>query len=100
MFSLCYESNPLPAQDGTLAKRLDQFVQEYDGRTPYDVHLILQVPKLLSKNSVETSIKITDTELYNTTNAEHDWQLIAKKYIGQHAKLLFSYLKMHAVLYS
>jgi len=71
-------------EDGTLAKRLDRFVQEYDGRTPYDVHLILQVPKLLSKNSDGTSIKIT--ELYNTTNAEHDWQLIAKKYIGQHAK--------------
>jgi hypothetical protein len=71
-------------EDGTLAKRLDRFVQEYDGRTPYDVHLILQVPKLLSKNSDGTSIKVT--ELYNTTNSEHDWQLIAKKHIGQHAQ--------------
>ena len=70
-------------EDGTLAKRLDRFVQEYDGRNPYDVHLILQVPKLLSKNGDGTSLKIT--ELYNTTNAEQDWQLIAKKYIGQHA---------------
>ena len=71
-------------EDGTLAKRLDRFVQEYDGRDPYDVHLILQVPKLLSKNSDGTSVHIT--ELYNTTNAENDWQLIAKKYIGQHAE--------------
>lgn len=71
-------------EDGTLAKRLDRFVQEYDGRNPYDVHLILQVPKLLSKNGDGTSINIT--ELYNTTNAEQDWQLIAKKYIGQHAE--------------
>jgi len=71
-------------EDGTLAKRLDRFVQEYDGRNPYDVHLILQVPKLLSKKSDGTLINIT--ELYNTTNAEHDWKLIAKKYIGQHAE--------------
>jgi hypothetical protein len=71
-------------EDGTLAKRLDRFVKEYDGRTPYEVHLILQVPKLLSKTSDGTSLKIT--ELYNTTNAEHDWQFIAKKHIGQHAQ--------------
>jgi hypothetical protein len=26
--------------------------------------------------------------LYNTTNAKNDWKTIAKKYIGEHAKLL------------
>ncbi|KAL7454535.1 hypothetical protein ACHAWC_006160, partial [Mediolabrus comicus] len=76
-------------EDGTLAKRLERFVQEYDGRTPYDVHLILQVPKLLSKDgSSSGSSSINITELYNTTNAKNDWKTIAKKYIGEHAKLL------------
>ena len=74
-------------EDGTLAKRLERFVQEYDGRTPYDIHLILQVPKLLSKDS-STGSSINITELYNTINAKNDWKTIAKKYIGEHAKLL------------
>ena len=75
-------------EDGTLAKRLERFVQEYDGRTPYDVHLILQVPKLLSKDGSSNGLSINITELYNTTNAKNDWKTIAKKYIGEHAKLL------------
>ena len=75
-------------EDGTLAKRLERFVQEYDGRTPYDVHLILQVPKLLSKDGSSNGLSINITELYNTTNAKNDWKTIAKKYIGDHAKLL------------
>ena len=69
-------------ENGTLASRLERFVQEYDGRTPFDIHLNLQVP-LLSSSTNGLSMHLT--ELYNTTNSEKDWKSIAKRYIHEEA---------------
>jgi hypothetical protein len=66
------------AENGTLARRLERFVSEYDGRSPFDVHLKFQVP-LLSDND---GYPIYLTELHNTTNSEEDWTAIAKRYMG------------------
>lgn len=70
-------------ENGTLASRLERFVQDYDGRSPYDIHLALQVP-MLSDGSNGRPLYIT--ELYNTTNAEGDWNAIAKRYLGEKAE--------------
>lgn len=71
-------------ENGTLAERLERFVREYDGRSPFDVHLALQVPLL---SDVSTGRALPVTELYNTTDAERDWQAIAKRYLGEEAVL-------------
>jgi len=71
-------------ENGTLASRLERFVHEYDGRSPYDIHLALQVPML---SDVSNGRMIPITELYNTTNAEGDWNAIAKRYLGEEAVL-------------
>jgi len=74
-----------PSQEnGTLASRLDRFVQDYDGRSPFDVHLALQVPML---SNIVDGRSLFITELHNTTNSEGDWNNIAKKYIGEEAIL-------------
>ena len=74
-----------PSQEnGTLAARLDRFVQDYDGRSPFDVHLALQVPML---SNIVDGRSLFITELHNTTNSERDWNNIAKKYIGEEAIL-------------
>lgn len=67
------------AENGTLAHRMERFVSEYDGRTPFDVHLKFQVP-LLSHNDGSPMYL---TELHNTTNSEGDWTAIAKRYMGE-----------------
>lgn len=66
-------------ENGTLASRLERFVQEYDGLSPFDVHLIFQVPMLSNRDGYAMYI----TELYNTTNSKQDWNDIAKKYLGE-----------------
>ena len=71
-------------ENGTLASRLDRFVQDYDGRSPFDVHLALQVPML---SNIVDGRSLFITELHNTTNSERDWNNIAKKYIGEEAIL-------------
>ncbi|KAL3785365.1 hypothetical protein HJC23_011048 [Cyclotella cryptica] len=67
------------AENGTLTHRLERFVREYDGRTPFDIHLNFQVPLLSNKEGYPIYL----TELHNTTNAEGDWRTIAKKYLGE-----------------
>ena len=64
------------AENGTLASRLERFVNEYDGRNPFDVHLTLQVPMLSSVNGIPLHI----TQIYNTTDADNAWRQIAKQF--------------------
>lgn len=66
------------AENGTLAFRLERFVIDYDGRSPFDIHLALQVPLL---SDVNTGRSIYVTELHNTTNGEGDWKSIARRYL-------------------
>jgi len=72
------------AENGTLASRLERFVMDYDGRSPFDIHLALQVPLL---SDVNNGRSIYVTELHNTTNAEGDWNSIARRYLGEKAVL-------------
>jgi len=67
-----------------LTARLERFVRDYDGRSPFDVHLKLQVPLLSNAN---TGRALDVTEVYNTTNAERDWHTIARRYLGEEAML-------------
>ena len=67
-------------ENGTLASRLERFVQDYNGRNIFDIHLALQVP-LLSNVNDGRSLYIT--ELHNTSNSESDWNTIAQRYIGE-----------------
>jgi hypothetical protein len=67
------------AENGTLTHRLERFVSEYDGRTPFDIHLSFQVPLLSNKEGYPIHV----TELHNTTNAKEDWKSIAKSYLGE-----------------
>ncbi|KAL9190536.1 hypothetical protein ACHAXT_000242 [Thalassiosira profunda] len=71
-------------ENGTLASRLERFAMDYDGRSPFDIHLTLQVG-LLSDAKDGRSIHIT--ELYNTTDSEGSWSAIAKRYLGEAAVL-------------
>ena len=67
-------------ENGTLASRLERFVQDYDGRSPFDIHLALQVPML---SNIKDGKVLYITELHNTTNSERDWNALAKKYIHE-----------------
>ena len=67
------------AENGTLTHRLERFVSEYDGRTPFDVHLKFQVPLLSGSDGYPMYL----TELHNTTNSNADWTAIAKRYMGE-----------------
>ncbi|KAL7511889.1 hypothetical protein ACHAXN_009094 [Cyclotella atomus] len=71
------------AENGTLAARLERFVNEYDGRTPFDVHLTLQVPMLSS----DSGIPLYLSQIYNTTDAENGWKSIARQFIGANSTL-------------
>ena len=68
--------NTVPSiDDGTLTKRFEQFVRDYDGLDPFDVHLHLQVSNLVYGPTGEP---LPVTALYNASNAEREWQNVAK----------------------
>jgi len=69
-------------ENGTLVERLERFVQDYDGRSPFDIHLKLQVPILSSTDGEPLHI----TQLYNTTDSEGGWKRIAKQFLGEDAE--------------
>lgn len=71
------------AENGTLASRLERFVREYDGRTPFDVHLTLQVPMLSSENGIPLHM----TQIYNTSDAENGWKSIGLQYMGSNSTI-------------
>ena len=72
------------AENGTLATRLERFVREYDGRTPFDVHLTLQVPML----SAGFGVPLHMTQIYNTSDADNAWRHIAKQFLGPNSTIL------------
>jgi hypothetical protein len=71
-------------EDGTLASRFERFVSDYDGREPFDVHMTLQVPMLMSNDG--TPLRVT--QIYNTTDSDGAWRRIAREFLGENATLL------------
>jgi hypothetical protein len=70
-------------EDGTLAKRFERFVIDYDGLDPFDVHMTLQVPMLSSNSGMPLHV----THIYNTTDSEGGWKSIARQFLGANATL-------------
>jgi hypothetical protein len=64
-------------ENGTLAARFERYVWEYDGRSPFDPHLDLQVPYL---SIPDTGRAFHVDEIYNITIARVGWEALAKKY--------------------
>mmetsp|Transcript_8 Transcript_8/g.40 ORF Transcript_8/g.40 Transcript_8/m.40 type:complete len:978 (+) Transcript_8:237-3170(+) len=64
-------------ENGTLAARFERYVWEYDGVSPFDIHLHLQVP-LLSHPATGRALHVD--EMYNTTAARVGWEALAKRY--------------------
>ncbi|KAL7478663.1 hypothetical protein ACHAW6_004415 [Cyclotella cf. meneghiniana] len=71
----CTESDTF--ENGTLAKRFERFVWDYDGISPFDLHLHLQVPHLSNRHTGRP--KRID-EIYHTSSAITDWEYIADFY--------------------
>lgn len=61
--------------DGDLTRRFEQFVNDYSGIDPFDVHLSLQVPFLVA---AETGKPLPISMLYNASNADTEWLNIAQ----------------------
>lgn len=70
-------------EDGTLASRFERFVGDYDGRTPFDVHMTLQATMLSSSDGLPLHV----TQIYNTTDSEGGWKRIARQFLGENATL-------------
>lgn len=69
--------NDVPSiDDGTLTRRFEQFVRDYDGLDPFDVHLHLQVSNLVFGGTGEP---LPISVLYNASNADAGWQEIAEE---------------------
>jgi len=64
-------------ENGTLASKFERFVWEYDGVTPWDVHLSLQVP-ILSDQKTGRPARIT--EVFSTETSTENWKFIVAKY--------------------
>ena len=68
------DCNLIPSiDDGNLAHRFEQFVRDYTGLDPFDVHLNLQLSNLI----FPTGEPFPVTTLYNSSEAETGWQEIA-----------------------
>jgi len=62
--------------DGRLLKRFEQFVHDYDGIEPFDVHLNMQTTNLIYGSSGEP---LPMSALYNASDAEKEWQEVASQ---------------------
>jgi len=69
-------------ENGTLAERLEHFVSEYDGLSPFNGHLEFQVPKLSNQ---KTGRPYHLDKIYNTAASEEGWKTLVKNH---HASLL------------
>jgi len=70
------DCNLVPSiDDGNLAHRFEQFVRDYSGLDPFDVHLNLQMSNLVFPTGEPFPVTI----LYNSTEAEKGWQEVAKQ---------------------
>ncbi|KAL9180733.1 hypothetical protein ACHAXT_011186 [Thalassiosira profunda] len=68
------DCNGIPSiDDGNLAHRFEQFVRDYSGLDPFDIHLNLQMGSLI----FPTGEPFPVTKLYNATDAEKGWQEVA-----------------------
>jgi hypothetical protein len=70
----CVDSDTI--DDGSLTKRFEQFVRDYDGSTPFDNHLRLQVPFLVY-NFRSNGAPLPVSAIYNASEADSGWQTIA-----------------------
>ena len=61
--------------DGTLRERFEQFVKDYNGTIPFDVHLVQQVTQLVDSKSWEV---LPVTVLYNSSMVDDELRSIAK----------------------
>lgn len=64
--------------NGTLAHRFEQFVRDYDGRNPFDVHLKMQAAFLVF-NAKSNGDPLPITNLYNASEADKGWLAIAQE---------------------
>mmetsp|Transcript_12187 Transcript_12187/g.26666 ORF Transcript_12187/g.26666 Transcript_12187/m.26666 type:complete len:462 (-) Transcript_12187:766-2151(-) len=71
------QCNEVPSIDnGNLAHRFEQFVRDYSGRDPFDVHLNLQTTSLVFGI---TGDPLPISVMYNATEAERGWQELASQ---------------------
>jgi hypothetical protein len=70
----CVESDTI--DDGSLTRRFEQFVQDYDGSKPFDNHLRLQVPFLVY-NFRSNGAPLPVSAIYNASEANAGWRTIA-----------------------
>eukprot|EP00984_Skeletonema_dohrnii_P017126 scaffold7729_cov88-Skeletonema_dohrnii-CCMP3373.AAC.2 len=73
VFMACDDHDSI--DDGRLLKRFEQFVHDYDGIEPFDVHLNMQTTNLI----YETGEPLPMSALYNASNAEKEWQEVASQ---------------------
>mmetsp|Transcript_24070 Transcript_24070/g.58126 ORF Transcript_24070/g.58126 Transcript_24070/m.58126 type:complete len:455 (+) Transcript_24070:197-1561(+) len=64
-------------ENGTLAKRFERFIHDYDGVSPWDLHLHLQVPHISNKY---TGRPRRVDEIYNTKHTVQNWEYIVNWY--------------------
>jgi hypothetical protein len=64
-------------ENGTLAATFERFVWEYDGVTPWDVHLNLQVPMLCNQ---KTGRPARINEVFRTETSTENWKSIVARY--------------------
>lgn len=71
-----HKCDEVPSIDvnGTLARRFEKFVRDYDGLHPWDVHLNLQVSHLVFGMSGDP---LPMTRLYNGSDVTREWRSIA-----------------------
>jgi len=65
-------------ENGTLASRLERFVSQYDGLSPFNGHLELQVPKL---SFYDTGEPYHLDVIYNTANSDEGWKSLVHNYV-------------------
>lgn len=70
----CTEVNTI--DDGSLTRRFEHFVNDYDGTDPFDSHLRLQV-SFLVYNSRSNGAPLPVRSIYNASNAHAGWRDIA-----------------------
>lgn len=70
------DCNEIPSiDDGNLAHRFEQFVRDYSGLDPFDVHLNMQIGNLV----FATGEPFPVTNIYNATDAERGWAAVARE---------------------
>jgi len=74
VFLNCEEYDSI--DDGRLLNRFEQFVNDYNGIEPFDIHLSMQVTNLI----YDTGEPLPISTLYNASDAEKGWQEVARQH--------------------